>query len=194
MNLGKLRVSDLGVVEIDFQDDSVTAKAHVSVGPNGELAEFEEVFNEKDMPPRVRHAVALLGVAIADALKTSKRRTGPVPCTTCRGACCYAYDAVDLTDEDIHRIGTATKKPASSFAEMRKQPTISGFTATLKKTPRTISGELETGACIFLRSSGCSIYEHRPQICREYDAWTCGDTYEADDKKLAGKVRLRVLP
>ncbi len=194
MNLGKLRVSDLGEVTVDFQDDCVTAKAHITVGPNGELAEFEEVFNEKDMPPRVRHAVRALGLAVADAIKTSARRSGPVPCTTCRGACCYAYDSVDLTDEDVSRIKKATGKDADSFSVPRTWPTISGFTAMLMKEPRKISGKVETGACIFLKSTGCSIYEHRPQICREYDAWTCGDTYEEDDKKVDGKVRLRVLP
>jgi Fe-S-cluster containining protein len=62
----------------------------------------------------------------------------------------------------------------------------------LRQKPRKISGKKEDGACVFLRDDGCSIYEHRPDVCREYDAFTC-DTFEEDHKKVEGKVKLRVL-
>lgn len=188
----KVRLCDLGTVEIDFQDDTVTVQAHVPVGPDGKLALYEEELTDEAMPPEIRSRARALGEAIASHLAKASTPNKPVPCTTCRGACCYSYDVVHLSQQDVDKFRSSGVDDLGwSFLE---KPTISGFVASLNKKPRVISGAKEDGACYFLRSDGCSIYEHRPQICREYSAWTCGDTYQEDPKKVKGKVCLRVVP
>lgn len=192
--LSGLKTTDIASITLDYQDDVVTTKVFVPVGVEGELAEYEESFGEDDLPSDVRAIALQLGVSLLEHMKKRTIVSGEVKCKTCRGACCYTYDAVHLTPEDIKELLKWTKKPREAFVDQLKKPTIAGHVGTLKKRPKVISGKKEAGACVFLESTGCSIYEHRPTVCREYSAWTCEDVYEADKAKIGGKVRLRVLP
>lgn len=193
--LKKLKVTDITSIEIDTTDDAITIHASISDG-DGEEFLFEETLtdshdNQAAMPSYLRKAARLFVEAAATAVRERAARKGPVPCSTCRGACCYVYDAVHITPADL----SVLRKhgvPSKGY-ELFKEISISGHTGVLTKKPRTIGGERIETACFFLRKDGCSIYESRPTVCREYSAWTCGDTYDADPDKQKGRVRLRVI-
>jgi Fe-S-cluster containining protein len=57
------------------------------------------------------------------------------------------------------------------------------FVGELRKGP--------DGACIFLGPDGCSVYERRPGVCRDFIAETCG-MYVQDPAKVLGLITLRV--
>lgn len=187
-----VKVHDLSKIEIDYGDDNMTVTVALPISEHGDITEYEEVFQEDEkMPSALRHALRGLAEAAAAAVSSRAQRKGPVPCTTCRGSCCYAYTSVRLTSQDVIDLRAAEIR---SGYTLYPQTSMSGYVGELRKKPRTISGKREEGACYFLRDSGCSIYEVRPTICREYSAWSCGDVYEEDKRKVDGKTRLRVLP
>ena len=73
---------------------------------------------------------------------------GPVPCAGC-SACCY-YDGI----------------PVDKKRDSRRLPHL--------LTERTCDGGLvlqrrADGACIHLGAQGCTVYEHRPSVCRSFD-------------------------
>ncbi len=191
--LSGLKTTDIATITLDYQDDIVTTKVFVPVGVEGELAEYEESFGEDDLPSDVRAIALQLGKSLLEHMKKRTIVSGEVRCKTCRGACCYTYDAVHLTPEDIRELTKWSKIAVKNSISPLDKPTIAGHVAVLKKKKKLISGKMEDGACVYLESTGCSIYEHRPTVCREYSAWTCEDTYEADRTKIGGKVKLRVI-
>lgn len=109
----------------------------------------------------------------------AKRRLTAADCLTC-GACCVThYDQnvyVDVNDADMERLGKRWTRLHVI------QPTtfdllVVGFTdAAIETKRRTIRrGPLKgTAACVCVALSGdpmhrvrCSVYERRPQVCRE---------------------------
>lgn len=72
-----------------------------------------------------------------------------VPCNGCV-ACCY-YDKVD--------IDPSKEKPD----DLRHLDTTANDDGSLRLRKRA------DGACIHLGDTGCTVYEHRPRVCRAYD-------------------------
>ena len=93
-----------------------------------------------------------------------------------------------MLQEDIDRIqaGLGTTDSVTLYAHVRWDGTV----GELKKADIEFNGETHQ-ACVHLRHNGCSIYEHRPRVCREYVAWTC-EIHVEDQEKVDGKVHLRV--
>lgn len=94
-------------------------------------------------------------------------------CASCASSCCRKPWPIALTADELARFGgaaIATYAHGWAFAgELRKR---------------------SDGACIFLGDDGCSVYERRPKVCRDFVAETCG-MYEADPRKQLGLIRLR---
>lgn len=190
--LSQIQLTDVASITVDYQDDTIAVKVFVPVGDQGELAEYEETYEDDDATASMVHHARQLGLATVEAVKARKLHQGPVPCSTCTGACCYNYDAVHLTAADVaHLSAVLPEKDFQRGVEKLRRDTMSGHVAVLTKKPRSIDGEEREGACYFLRKDGCSIYENRPTVCREYSAWTC-EIYEPDSQKTDGKVHLRV--
>lgn len=192
--LDKLTLSDIESIELDNSGDTLTVKLMLPLD-EGTYSEYEETISLDDEMPEGLHAIAKkFSEAVLRAVQSRAMKSVEIPCATCMGACCYKYDEVRLTLKDIGQMVAALGDKAREGIEMYESGTRwTGYAASLRKKPRTISGRMVDEACYFLRDNGCSIYEHRPTVCREYSPWTCGDTYEADPKKVSGKVRLRVL-
>jgi Fe-S-cluster containining protein len=77
-----------------------------------------------------------------------------VPCGDCVGCCTSSYfipirtkDTAALANIPVHLLVTAPGQPAG----------------------HKMLGYLSDGACPMLSAGKCSIYEHRPQTCRDYD-------------------------
>lgn len=193
--LSALQLTDIESITLENAEDSLTIKVMLPLD-DGSFSEYEETISFDDFAPGYLHEVAKQFATVAlSALRQRASKQRPVPCTTCTGACCYKYDEVRLSIDDLNNLHAALgKEAADGYTLYETGERWTGYAGALKKAPRMIAGQHIEGACYYLRSDGCSIYQHRPTVCREYSAWTCGDTYEADPKKVAGKVRLRVLP
>lgn len=192
--LSRVKLTDIDSITLENSDDTLVIKVMLPVD-DGTFSEYEETISLDDHAPEGLHWLARkFSEAALRALKERTMKQAPVPCQTCTGACCYKYDEVRLTSEDVHNLSLLGKKGEDGFRLYALGPRWTGYVGALKKKPLTLNGQTIETACHFLRKDGCSIYEHRPAVCREYSPWTCGDTYEADPAKVDGKVRLRVLP
>lgn len=213
--LDKLELTDISSITLDSANDTLSIKFDVKFGPAGETAEYEEeiAFN-KDTPKALRDAASQLAAVALTAVRSRVSRQGEVKCTTCTGACCYKFSAVRLTPTDITMLRTQygthwVYEHVNFYAEVKEglgddlQTSWNGYIAEMKYVSAREATEVrnkafyewsatvgvDTQVCINLRADGCSIYETRPQVCRDFSSYTCGDTYERED----GKVRLRVL-
>lgn len=70
-------------------------------------------------------------------------------CKQCDGACCRAFPSVPLTWEEYQRL--------EALGSCRLHFSLSGQYRLI----------IENG-CEFLSGSHCSIYEHRPDVCRRF--------------------------
>lgn len=192
--LSKVKLSDIDSITLENGDDTLTIKVMLPVD-DGTFSEYEETIELDEFAPEGLHWLARkFSEASLRALKERTMKKAPMPCKTCTGACCYKYDEVRLTDEDVVKLSLLGKRGQDGYHLYSTGPRWTGYVGALNKKPLVLNGQKIETACHFLRKDGCSIYEHRPTVCREYSPWTCGDTYEADPAKVGGKVRLRVLP
>lgn len=77
-----------------------------------------------------------------------------VPCGECRGCCVSSY-YIPVRPEDVQALA---RIPEQVLVTAQGQPP-GHFMMTYR----------EDGTCPMLRQGNCSIYEHRPQTCRDYD-------------------------
>ena len=92
-----------------------------------------------------------------------------VPCGTCV-ACCSSAQFVHVTPADVDAL-------AHIPAELL-------FPAPGAPTGHQLMGYDEDGRRPMLTDTGCSIYEHRPQTCRQYDCRVFAATGIEPDKPL----------
>lgn len=198
--------SDLSSVTLDSDANELSATFDLAVGKRGEVAEYTEVISMADAPEHLRVAASRFTDALMLAIREQAESNEEVRCTTCSGACCFAFDEVRVTQFDVDRMveaGLAVEKHV--VFDPALQPGAAdwnGFVGAMKEVPITAhisKSALELGltGCVNLTPQGCSIYEHRPTVCREFSSYTCGDTYEEDQKKVSarknGKTTLRVV-
>jgi hypothetical protein len=102
---------------------------------------------------------------VADALRAGDRHAAVrVPCDGCT-ACCYAKRVVVNPEEE----------PPENLAVL----------ALAKDRYGTRLRRRKDGSCTHLGPAGCTVYEHRPRICRLYDCRTaaiCGDRFQSRGK------------
>jgi Fe-S-cluster containining protein len=94
-------------------------------------------------------AFVVLLINIPLWLRSSRlyRRRGEFKCTLC-GNCCRLR-VISLTKDDVKRLEAAGYRDfASEKGELR-----------LRRV---------TGLCVLLKNDKCTVYEHRPRVCREF--------------------------
>ncbi|MFH1056134.1 MAG: YkgJ family cysteine cluster protein [Candidatus Altiarchaeota archaeon] len=95
-------------------------------------------------------AVFVAAINIPQALRSMRLyvRRDKFRCRMC-GTCCR-FSVIPLTPEDVKRLEVGGYK---DFSEKR-------------------NGELAlkrlNGRCLFVKDDKCTVYEHRPQVCREF--------------------------
>jgi Fe-S-cluster containining protein len=81
----------------------------------------------------------------------------------CCGNCCR-FRVTPLKRKDVERLEKA------------------GYTGFHRHVKGELSMRRVNGRCIFLRDDKCTVYEHRPQVCRDFPfyrlfgVWFCTDT------------------
>lgn len=94
-------------------------------------------------------------------------------CSGC-GTCCRLW--IPVTDVDVRRLMTVTGRPAEKIVEF-VEPLLIGFSpgqitwVKFGREPqdRRVMCLREIGDhCLFLKANRCSVYSHRPLVCREH--------------------------
>lgn len=88
--------------------------------------------------------------------------TQAIDCKEC-GNCCRVM-TVHIYPEDVPRLAQGTLIPIESIREnLISQP---------PDLPEDVWGQFRASPCSFLKGTVCSIYEHRPEACRDFPTFT----------------------
>jgi Fe-S-cluster containining protein len=85
-------------------------------------------------------------------------------CTKCPAYCCSIYGRVQVSDRDLKRLarhlGLGVKETEARYTKWNDDERV------LRRRKDDLLGE----SCRFLHpeTRGCTIYEGRPQVCRDY--------------------------
>lgn len=195
-DLTEALLSDLDEINLDITEELVGISLNIPIGNNEAFAEYQEVIDLDDAPDYLRFAAKAFTNAALQAVRERQMLRREVPCSTCTGACCRNSD-IQVTGSDVERMDAAGIDVTEETLLYYKSESLGGHVAEFVMVPVSVhfggSGPEDDVVCPHLRPDGCSIYEHRPTICREYSAWTC-EAYDADPQKREGHVALRVVP
>jgi hypothetical protein len=86
-------------------------------------------------------------------------------CTRCNGCCSGQPGYVWLSQKDLSNLSEFTGLSKRMFALTYCKPVDIGLATTLSLK------EKRNHDCIFLESTGCSVYPARPAQCRTYPFW-----------------------
>jgi len=86
-----------------------------------------------------------------------------IDCTAC-GRCCRALD-VYLEHTDVARLANGLERTTEQIQEQYVMPDIDDKLAGE-------CGKFKMKPCTFLNGNLCTVYEHRPQSCRDYPYFT----------------------
>jgi Fe-S-cluster containining protein len=96
--------------------------------------------------------------------KLSKKPRAHYDCTNCPAYCCSIYERVAVKQRDLRRLarhfGLTHEAAKDRFTKLH------GRERVLRRQKDPILGR----ACMFLdvETRGCTIYEARPEVCRDY--------------------------
>jgi Fe-S-cluster containining protein len=197
----KVQPKDIEYIKLDGEDDSISIGVMVEVD-DGFNASFEEtIYFDEHTPQYLKDAATEFRVATLRALKERVVKAKEVPCATCTGACCRGW-MVRVTAEDVVRLRNAENFGEASIVYWDEGTALSpkeswmGYVGHFVQVPWTGPGEKNDG-CVYLGTSGCTVYKDRPGVCRDFSAWTC-DQHEPDPSKATergpSRVRLAVIP
>lgn len=203
-------MTDITTIELDLNEETLQVTLGLPVSNADGFAEFDEVIDMGDdtLPDYLVRAARDLTQAALRSVRERQSVRGEPPCVTCTGACCM-LDNIRVTEHDVQRMLAAGVDVSESvIAYYAGGEDWTGHVGVFQKVPydpevaaavhlrgggdiaKESSGQRT--ACPHLRATGCSIYEHRPILCRQFSPWSCED-FEPDPTKDAGRVKLRVV-
>lgn len=186
-----VHTSNISRIELASDDDEVTIEFSVPVdAATGECFEDQETIQfSASTPAYLRAAAKAFAKACARAVREGVSNT-QVRCSTCTAACCAGW-LVRVTEHDVKRLASGSvdvKKAVRAYADEVGNPEES-FTGHVGVLRQKEGPEGPVCGLLNLETRLCSVYEHRPAICREFRAVGC-EEYEFDPDR----VRLPVLP
>jgi Fe-S-cluster containining protein len=116
-------------------------------------------------------------LGVTEATLRSGTGSADVPCGTCRG-CCRSSMFIHIRPEEtrtLKRIPRALLFPAPGLPK-----------------GHVLMGYDDQGQCPMLKGGNCSIYEDRPQTCRDYDCRIFAATGVAVDREAQPEIAQRV--
>jgi Fe-S-cluster containining protein len=191
------------ITGLELEEDTLTVTFNIphEYGTH----EYRESFTwSRDYPPSfLKDAASEFMKILTTAVNERVASKQKVPCETCTSHCCRYYDTIRILPMDVNRFIQAGISPRDTMVlwddlpwpEILNQEAINSFPKSMdgtigymKKVPWY--RDKKQSACSLVDDKGCTVYENRPQICREYPAFGC-DIHDPDDKKIKGLVKLR---
>jgi Fe-S-cluster containining protein len=110
-----------------------------------------------------------------------------VSCDRCRDSdCCRNYNVL-VTEADAERLRGALDLPAEEFRARYLRPAVDWC----EDYPYQLAVDQDAHGekCVFLKPTPngqmrCSIYEHRPLICRDFDEKSCDDFVPMEEVRV----------
>lgn len=194
-DLTKLDATDVESVALDTEDHTVSVTMTIPVNHGENMADYTESFDVEENS-KIGVAATALVKAIVEDIRNRARKIPETEsiCTTCTSKCCgREFGSVRVTQRDVERMKRGGVDVSEETIEFYAHELFSGYVGEFKQVPyKGPEAEEDEKCCPHLRRNGCSIYEHRPKICREYSSFTC-DIYQEDPEKKDGKIRLAVI-
>ncbi|MEM7234472.1 MAG: YkgJ family cysteine cluster protein [Planctomycetota bacterium] len=184
LSVNTLTLSQDGELEIEFDLPSQQTTDHYYTRTTG--TRTLDVYDDPELEAACRNLFSVLKrkMEVPDAEKAA------VDCESCAtSSCCRKYNVL-LRDSDIDRL--------SEHLEIARDDVIARYTdkavdwagdferqLRADEDPDSII-EDEDEKCVFLLPNDqgiwrCSIYEARPQICRDFDMKSCSDFVSIED-------------
>lgn len=198
--------TDISMITLESESGTLGVSFDLTIGEQGEVASYTEEIDMNEAPEHLRLAATKFVDAVMLSIHERVTRQGDVRCLTCTGACCWSFDTVCVTQADVDRMkeaGVSVESSVKFYPEHALGLTDwTGNVGEMNEKPMTdqisaLAAEAGVSGCVHLTQQGCAIYESRPQVCRDFSAWTCESTYEEDPRKVAarksGKMTLRVM-
>lgn len=172
-------------VEFDLPNPQTTARYHAQL----KGVRVIDVYEDKEL----QAAAKLLFDLVRRRLEEPDPERLKVHCDRCASsACCRDYNVL-VTDEDMARLAEHLGLALPAFREKHTRPAVDwceDFPAQLACDTDELDGREK---CVFLkRAPGgqlrCSVYEHRPKICRDFDMNSCDDFVPLDKVTTIGRT------
>lgn len=169
-----LTAHDITGVRID-RTSQVTVTVAVPLDrEKGQWIEQDVFLSAADGPDFLRKAAREMVAASVEAVKEADLNPPEVPCATCIAACCRHQFEISLTQEDMERLRDA---PASvrKYIQTKTEPGLFGEIAIVgkKKLKNPVTGEIQDVCALLHKDGYCSIHPQRPQVCRDWDPFSC---------------------
>lgn len=190
----KVQAADISEIHIDNASDSFEVSVYLPINrEHGEGVENTVLIEMDDTVPKyLLDAATEYTRAVAQAIREQVHTRAPIPCEQCTAACCRNAWTISVTAVDVERMKDADLNP-DELVVFYGGTTMSGCVGELARVEEPVenpaTGEMEF-PCKSLVDNRCGIYEHRPQVCRDFSARTCGDMKERHPDKVA----LPVIP
>lgn len=188
----RIRPYDITVITIVPHEGTATVEIELPLDPeNGKKVTTTVILDiSGNSAEPLQDSIFDMIREVVSALQVEPHADEEYPCASCTGVCCREGFDIDLTEEDVKRLRTG-KVVVEDHADFHDNgETYGGFVAVLHRDDQ---GDDEV--CSLLGPGGsCSVHKHRPQVCRDWDPWSC-ELREEDPVKRAeldGKVRLPV--
>lgn len=168
-------------VEFDLPEEQTTAKYYTYRRGSRSF----DVYDDQELEEACRRLFQVLRARVME----DDEETAAVHCDRCRtSACCRKYNVL-LRDSDIERLASHLKMPVPTFRKRYTRPAVDwcGDFARQLACDDDPEGEEK---CVFLGQDAegrwrCTVYEHRPQICRDFDMKACDDFVSIDELETA---------
>ena len=123
---------------------------------------------------------------VRDRVQKPDEEREAVHCDECSSsACCRKYNVL-VTEEDIERLAKHLQLSPRQFASEYTTDPVDWCGDFIAQLACEDDEEDDEERCVFLKRTDagqlrCSVYEHRPQICRDFDMKTCDDFVAIED-------------
>lgn len=173
LSVQTLRLSQDGDLEVEFDlpHEQTTAQYHSQLRG---LRTFS-VYDDKEM----EEACARLFDIVRRRVMEPDPKRLQVNCDKCAtSACCRKYNVL-VTEEDLLRLAAGLEMPVAALTERHTVPAVD-WSRDYKRQLACDRDDQGEEKCMFLKRSAsgqfrCSVYKHRPAICRDFDMNCCDD-------------------
>jgi len=164
-------------VEFDLPQDQTTPKWYTSRQGSRSF----DVYEDKELEDACRRVFQVVRKRVMEP----DEDVLAVHCDNCETSdCCRKYNVL-LRETDVERLSKSLGMSPADFESEYTDVAVDwcGDFARQLACDEDDEGEEK---CVFLKEDAegrwrCSVYEHRPQICRDYDMKTCDDFVAIED-------------
>ena len=179
LSINSLTLSQDGELEIDFElpQDQTTPQWYTELRGSRTF----DIYDDDELKEACRH----LFQVVRERVKEPDPERVEIHCDSCESSdCCRKYNVL-LRQDDIERLAKGLGQTPS---ELKRQYTVEAVDWCGDFARQLDCDEDDEGEekCVFLKPDEvgrwrCSVYEHRPQICRDFDMNACNDFVPLED-------------